>query len=440
MQLLKMVSLFLMFMSVTCWPTAQAKKPQIELPSYGINSQNLAIIVKRGDLLSVQTAEYYQQKRQIPIEHIYTVDLPDTDAMGAAQFKAVYQTLMQQLPDEIQGLLLTWQKPYRIGTISVTSAFSFGFDTKYGQEFGKGCRPTANSPYFNSFSAQPWQVLGMRPSMMLTGRNFQEIKSLIDRGVASDGRMPEGCAYLVATSDRARSTRAGAFKRLAEHWAYQDELRVEYLDRTAKNAPDYLQGMKDILLYQTGGASIPFIDDNVYLPGAIADHLTSFGGGGLNAKGQMKAFRWLEAGATASYGTVIEPCNFTAKFPNPMVILPHYLAGETVLEAYWKSVKQPGEGLFVGEPLARPFGYHKVLYTDKTVLIKTRLLNPLRPYQVFAWDNKSQKYKRIKAKLGVEKDAKNVVIQFKRVTDDVSVDIRPDRYKIVDPLLGFMSK
>jgi hypothetical protein len=26
-----------------------------------------------------------------------------------------------------------------------------------------------------------------------------------------------------------------------------------------------------------------------------------------------------------------------------------------LLEAYWKSVAMPGQGLFLGEPLARPF-------------------------------------------------------------------------------------
>ena len=42
------------------------------------------------------------------------------------------------------------------------------------------------------------------------------------------------------------------------------------------------------------------------MPGALADHLTS-SGGMLTDSGQMSALRWLEAGATGSYGTVIEP-------------------------------------------------------------------------------------------------------------------------------------
>ncbi|MDY6830138.1 MAG: TIGR03790 family protein, partial [Pseudomonadota bacterium] len=37
-------------------------------------------------------------------------------------------------------------------------------------------------------------------------------------------------------------------------------------------------------------------------------------------------------------------------------LIDHYLNGETLIEAYWKSVASPGQGLFVGEPLARPFG------------------------------------------------------------------------------------
>lgn len=70
---------------------------------------------------------------------------------------------------------------------------------------------------------------------------------------------------------------------------------------------------------------------------------------------QMPCIEFLAAGATGSYGTVVEPCAFTAKFPDPSVLLPHYLAGDTLIEAYWKSVNWPGEGLFVGEPLACPY-------------------------------------------------------------------------------------
>jgi uncharacterized protein (TIGR03790 family) len=111
------------------------------------------------------------------------------------------------------------------------------------------------------------------------------------------------------------------------------------------------------MFYFIGAASVAGLDSNHFLPGAVGDHLTSYGGA-LTDGSQMSALRWLEAGATGSYGTVVEPCNLTAKFPNTGLMMRHYLAGETLVEAYWKSVAMPGQGLFIGEPLATPFRPH----------------------------------------------------------------------------------
>jgi uncharacterized protein (TIGR03790 family) len=69
----------------------------------------------------------------------------------------------------------------------------------------------------------------------------------------------------------------------------------------------------------------------------------------------MSALSWIAQGATASYGSVSEPCNILGKFSNVSVLFEHYSHGETALEAYWKSVAMPGQGLFIGEPLARPY-------------------------------------------------------------------------------------
>jgi uncharacterized protein (TIGR03790 family) len=58
---------------------------------------------------------------------------------------------------------------------------------------------------------------------------------------------------------------------------------------------------------------------------------------------QMSSLRWLEAGATASYGTVSEPCNYWQKFPNPSVLFKNYVQGNSAIEAYWKSVAWPAQ-------------------------------------------------------------------------------------------------
>lgn len=46
------------------------------------------------------------------------------------------------------------------------------------------------------------------------------------------------------------------------------------------------------------------------------------------------------------------------------------------MESYWKSVSTPGEGLFVGEPLASPFGTPIITTNGSTVSFKTSILVP----------------------------------------------------------------
>jgi len=119
---------------------------------------------------------------------------------------------------------------------------------------------------------------------------------------------------------------------------------------------DAVKYANDVLFYFTGVANVAGLETLRFVPGAIADHLTSSGGDLTDrGSGQTSALRWLEAGATGSYGTVVEPCAFTQKFPSPVVAIGRYLQGETLIEAYWKSVLMPGQGIFIGEPLAAPF-------------------------------------------------------------------------------------
>jgi len=117
------------------------------------------------------------------------------------------------------------------------------------------------------------------------------------------------------------------------------------------------------------------IASNSFRDGAIADHLTS-AGGVLSGSGQTSILEWLSAGATGSYGATIEPCNFRMKFPDIGVVMGHYLSGETLIEAYWKSVLMPGQGVFVGDPLARPFGGVRIARSSRSTVVQTRALAP----------------------------------------------------------------
>lgn len=338
------------------------ENPEIKLPvwfvakpnSSGIQEASLAVLVKAGDALSTETAKRYIAARNIPEENLFTVSLPNKNNVSVETFNKAFHQLQRQLPDTIQALVITWNQPYRVDCMSITSAFTFGFDTKWCQAKKNECQPTALNPYFAHSSTKPWNDLKIRPSMMLSGKNIKEIEDLIARGIAADFSKPVNPKFILVNSqDRRRSSRKAWFEAASKRFELVKNVQVNYLD-LSDQTNDFITN-QTLLGYQTGMTNVPAIEKNTYLPGAFADHLTSFGGAGLSTKGQMKAFRWLEAGATASYGTVVEPCSYPAKFPDPNVLIPYYLEGETILEAYWKSVRMPGEGLFIGEPLARPF-------------------------------------------------------------------------------------
>jgi uncharacterized protein (TIGR03790 family) len=317
----------------------------VHLPAHSASaSQSLALVVNESDPESRRIAGYYQVKRGIPDSNVIVVNLPaNKDAIGAKKFMQVYEQVQQQTPDTVQFYALAWSRPYRVGCMSITSAFAFGFDKAF---CAKGCKATRQSAYFNSPSRTPYRDLAIRPAMLLAGSSIEQVYEMIDRGVASDASYPKGTAYLVSTSDRARNVRAKLFPKVEQYLG--DRINIE-IDET-----DALRNKSDILFYFTGKARVTDIDSNHFVDGAIADHLTSTGGRLFGGR-QMSLLRWLDAGATASYGTVVEPCAFPQKFPHPFVVIDRYTRGETLIEAYWKSVVWPGQGLFVGEPLAAPY-------------------------------------------------------------------------------------
>lgn len=307
-------------------------------------SQQLAIIVNEDDPQSRRIAEYYQIKRGIPDENIIRVRLPvDKNAIGRKKFEQVYQQVKQSTAPGIQFYALAWSQPFKVACMSITSAFTFGFDEAY---CAKGCNSTRQSPYFNSATRQPYRDLGMRPTMMLAGSSPEQVRAMIDRGVAADASYPKGTAYLVSTSNKPRNVRSRFFPQVSEKLGRRINIQTEETDALVQK--------DDVLFYFTGLAHVEGIDSNRFVDGAIADHLTS-GGGVLFGGRQMSILRWLDAGATASYGTVVEPCAFPQKFPHPAVVIDRYTRGETLIEAYWKSVAWPGQGVFVGEPLAAPY-------------------------------------------------------------------------------------
>ena len=358
--------------------TGDPGAPQVILPRASIGHEELGVLVNDADPQSMAVAEAYIAARAIPAANVVHLNLPVNPVLSEAEFATAKAQVDAELGDDVQALAITWTLPYRVDCMSVTSAFALGFDMQY---CATPCNETAAIDYFDSDSVAPWTDHGIRPTMMLAGDVVEEIEALVDRGVAADFTRPFGDGWLVRTTDPDRSVRYLEFMNTVSAFDHDGGLALTYVDNAAGTGLDYLENTTDVLFYFTGLASVPQIATNTYLPGAMADHLTSYGGE-VPTSGQMSVVAWLKAGATGSYGTVVEPCNFPAKFPNTTVAVSHYFRGQTLVEAYWKSVRTPGEGLFVGEPLARPWAGAVVDFDGSTLVITTTLLTPGVDYDV----------------------------------------------------------
>jgi uncharacterized protein (TIGR03790 family) len=311
-----------------------------------LDRRHLALVINESNPLSVAMGSFYQRQRRIPDAQVIRVRFPfDREDLGSEAFRRLQRQLHRRTPSHVQVYALAWTTPWRVGCQSITSAISLGHNPS-------SCKDTCRATRINRYLARgdvrrPWDELRLRPSMMLAASDLREAKRLILRGVAADGTAPTGTAYLMSTSDAIRNVRAAEFGSVVA--SLSPGFRVEVLQA------DVLRGAPDVMAYFTGLADVPDLKSNYFRPGAVADHLTSFGGQLTGPSSQMSSLRWLEAGATGSFGTVVEPCNFTAKFANPALLLTYYRRGDTLIEAYWRSVAMPDQGVFIGEPLARPW-------------------------------------------------------------------------------------
>jgi uncharacterized protein (TIGR03790 family) len=310
----------------------------------GLTPERLGVVYDVDSPASVRIAELYASRRGVPAVNVIGLKIPPQRIIDRSALASLRSTLLTRLPSEVQSLLLVWSEPYAAECMSITTAFAAGYQAGFCEP---GCARTTLSPLFDSQGWIPADTVGWLPAMLLPTHDEALARAVIERGVRSDGMRPSGTVYLVRTGDAVRNVRAAEFA--------DTEALIGTRVRVLEESTPVRGTLPDAIAYFTGVERVAELHRIIFRPGAAADHLTSTAGI-LEGGSQMSATEWLRQGATGSFGTVSEPCNHLGKFPNPAVFFDHYLMGETLLEAYWKSVAMPGQGLFIGEPLARPFG------------------------------------------------------------------------------------
>lgn len=332
-------------------PVPSSAAPHATAPRINdrLTARELGLVINTNDPYSVAVGEFYREARQLTEAQVLRVELPRRAELTPEEFEALQERISAFFGPDIQALALAWIEPFAVACNSITGALALGYDAAL---CSKSCAPSRPSRYFNSATARPYTDLQLRPSMLLAAKDVAMAEAMIRRGVASDHTLglrgaPDVHAHYLITADKARSARAPLFPAPGRVKGFGVDIHVD--------EAEVLQGAERLLLYETGKVKVDQLDTLQWVPGGLGDHLTSFGGRLDGKYGQMSALEWIASGATGSYGTVSEPCSHPQKFPHPQIVLLHYVQGATLIEAYWKSVAWPQQGLFIGEPLAAPF-------------------------------------------------------------------------------------
>ncbi|MGA9777921.1 MAG: TIGR03790 family protein [Limisphaerales bacterium] len=325
----------------------------------GGSGLNTVVIVNQTSSNSCELGNYYCQQRQVPPQNVLYINWSGGNTLWTNNdFQTNLVTPLlnmlttRQLTNQIDYVVLSMDIPFQTSfgsTVNSTTSALF-----YGLRLGDGTDPlgTTNSYAASEAAFSPAAPVVGSPgysflATMITGGSLTQAEQLVDQGVASDGTFPQQPVVLAKSSDPARNIRYTYFDNAIFN---VNILGVSSILRTNTDAVSWPNGC---LGYETGLAQFS-VPQNTFVPGAVADSLTSFGGIIFGSNSQTNLLAFINAGAAGSYGTVAEPGGDTQKFPNPQVYF-YQARGFSLAESYYQSINVPYLGLIVAEPLAAPF-------------------------------------------------------------------------------------
>jgi uncharacterized protein (TIGR03790 family) len=330
------------------------------------NAFRTLVVVNTQSVDSVELGSYYADVHGIPDHHICSLSMAtNLYSVTSNQFLSLIHNPIQShicsngLSGQIDYLVLCQDLPTQVeGDESVPASLFYGFKNALTYFEAGHCllaHGTANDYYQaeETFrSTNDWNNCNGFIAFHLIASDLVTAKAVADRGAAAQSTFPASTINLHMIGSPTRSVR--------EVFYAGTQLSFTTLPGLVPDcvlAPLYsdMSGVTNVIGYQDGYATISLIvqTNNIWMAGAYADHLTSYGGT-IPSVGHSTVLDWMDIGATASYGTVNEPCNYTEKFPHPLVGF-YYARGFTIGEAYTMAVQAPYQGLFAGDPLAAPF-------------------------------------------------------------------------------------
>lgn len=347
------------------------------------------IVANLEDPDSIALADLYRRSRAIPRGHVCALSLPSGPDLSLDDYLARVEAPLEAclraggVLDRLEAVVLTRGVPLRVsiptagGPVLVSLAAALGVwksSTRDGTRVlgytpgvrascgGTPCvaagwpNPYRSGPFRPGWEAEDLQGVTYRPLLvtLLTGRSFEDAARLVTRAVDGEGSDPSaGTFLLMEGADPARAVRDVDLDRVLAGLAERG------LTNGERVAFDPELSGRTLAAFFTGTAAIgSTIEGNTFLPGSVADNVTSFGAVPENldpsgAEVQVSIARWITAGISGVHGTVDEPLNNC--FPDRTLLL-DLLDGSTLGESFFRAMPYVyWKNLVVGDVMAAPY-------------------------------------------------------------------------------------
>ena len=356
-------------------------------PAFGQSGVNVAVVINENSEASVRIGEYYAQKRQVPAENIVRIKTAADETIGRAAFVSDIATPIAKaltahaLQDRVLYIVLTKGVPLRITGTSGRNGTGASVDSEltllYRRMTGRPVPPggAIDNPYYlrdaDLASAKPFthRTHDIFLVTRLDAFTVDEAIALIDRAAAPSA---DGTIVLDGRGDSAAAIGDKWITEAARIVAAQQPARGLVIDQSASA----ITSRKNVLGYFSWGSIDPALRRRElgigFVPGAVAATLTSSDARTFTAppeewkpaEGRSRSSMFagssqsliadlVREGVTGIAGNVAEP--YLESAVRPQILLPAYLAGFNLAEAFYLALPSLGwQTVVIGDPLCRP--------------------------------------------------------------------------------------
>jgi uncharacterized protein (TIGR03790 family) len=386
--------------------------------SIALEADEILVIANSDNAASVRIAQYYCQKRQVPLENILTVSLgvaPKDEISRSDYEKWLAGPIRKRLfssesVGKIRCLLTTYGVPFKVGRrpplIGLQERLNqleelagqekaaiealeqrglagshehkqrshrlaqlqFEIGRIAGRETNASVDSELSMVLFGNYDLYRWQPNMLRGSVTgvgfktlmvsrLDGPDYTIVKGLVDKAMAAEKNGLKGAAYFDTRGlARKRGDLPSYFDQSLHDLAALTRLRTEIPVKEERSEQVFAPGTCPQAAIYCGWYSLKkYVDAFDFVEGAVGYHISSWEAIDLR---DPNSSQWCPAmladGITATLGAVAEP--YLHAFPEPKAFFLELFNGSCLVEAYYRTKPfNSWQLMLIGDPLYRPF-------------------------------------------------------------------------------------